>query len=749
MYKKVTNTRMKMKFLSRLSLIVGVCVSLLSLPLKAQQKAFDPLLDPLCKILPAADVETWKSSYMWYPGQLSAHKQRIQKEKSASRCVYVGYPGNFTKDANRTFFRKEIKLSKETELRWETAGTVLFSIDGKEQVPELRKYSLTPGKHLLLFDVRTEGKLPALIVQGEGIEEREGWQTSLDNQSWNLPETDARYNKPSLHPDEEQEIPVTISPDKYILLRNTENKNGQLILGENACVLVDFRHLEVGNVTLRISGNSTISFNMGESPEEALNEDSVRMEQRVIPAFVSTEQMQEITLPERALRYLRISCDRPCSIESVRMVAKIWPVEFRMQFECDNESLNNLWNAGVATLHTSMHNFYLDGIKRDYLPWAMDAIASSLGGNYVFGDQQVARNGIALSLMPANPQISDWGIVDYPLHALIGLKQDYLRYGDLSTSLMFKNRILQQLALYESVQDANGFISATPPTSGFIPGWARKSGPGDYGTPAYGQMLLYQNFVIGAYFARLWKDNKLAKHYEQKAKQLGNNIITHFGDNEKKAFINGYLENGEKDNRISHHAQYWGVLTGLYPEEYYNDLFDKIIPSIPFYKDYISYEKGYECLAYVKANRIKEMFALLNDVWGDWLRQGNTRFPENFSFRAPLKEQLMFYDRTYGLSLCHGANGVPPIVAVLHGIYGFSQSDKHLSEYNLRPDLLELNWVKGRIPVKEGYIHIELTKQGTCSIEIPENCVVRLWPGNQAKPLVWKKGGKYTFSLSR
>ena len=103
-----------------------------------------------------------------------------------------------------------------------------------------------------------------------------------------------------------------------------------------------------------------------------------------------------------------------------------------------------------------------------------------------------------------------------------------------------------------------------------------------------------------------------------------NSIINYFWDNEKKAFINGYRINGEKDYRISHHAQYWGILTGLYPEENYNYLFDKIIPAIPFYKEEISYEKGYEFLAYIKAGRKKEIFTMLDEVWGDWLRQGNT-----------------------------------------------------------------------------------------------------------------------------
>lgn len=739
--------------MNRLLLYLGVW-SCTFLPLIAQNTVFDPLLDASCKILPVEEATSWNSSYMWYPGQLSAHLQRIQKEKSAERCVNVGYPGNFTKDAYRTFFRKELTLSEETEICWNATGNVTFSINGKKQNTTGKgqtvgtgTFKLMPGKHLLLFDVTTDKQLPALIVKGENAENIEKWQVSLDDQHWNLPETDARYNKQGKSPDDEQELTVSIPAKQFIIVRNATHKNGILEIGKNGCLLVDFHHLEVGSVILQASGSGRISFSVGESPEEALNENVGSLEQKAVKTYVLTDKIQEIRLPERALRYLKISCDHPSTVASIRCDAKVWPVEFRMQFESDNEALNNLWRAGIATLHTSMHNFYLDGVKRDYLPWSMDAIISALGGDYVFGDRQVARNGISIALMPFNPKISDWGIVDYPLHALIGLKQDYLHYGDLSTSLMFKDRILQQLALYESIQDENGFLAAAPPTTGFIPGWSRKMGPDDFGIAAYGQMMLYQNFKIATYFARLWKEHSLARHYERKAGQLGKNIITYFWDNERKAFINGYRTDGSKDDRISHHAQYWGVLTGLYPEENYPYLFDKVIPSIPFYKENISYEKGYECLAYIKAGRIKEMFALLDDVWGDWLRQGNTRFPENFSLNSPLEKQLTFYERPFGLSLCHGANGVPPIIAILHGIYGFSQSDQQISEYTLRPDLLELNWAKGRISVKEGYINLNLTKQGNCSIEIPDNCIVRLYPGKQSKAIVWKKGGTYSFTI--
>lgn len=104
-------------------------------------------------------------------------------------------------------------------------------------------------------------------------------------------------------------------------------------------MLVDFRHLEVGNVVIQASGSGMLSFNGGESPEEALNENIKSFEQKAIPRYKLQHTVQEIKLPEYALRYLKISCDKSCIITSIRHDAKIWPVEFQMQFTSDNVSL--------------------------------------------------------------------------------------------------------------------------------------------------------------------------------------------------------------------------------------------------------------------------------------------------------------------------------------------------------------------------------------------------------------------------
>ena len=151
-------------------------------------------------------------------------------------------------------------------------------------------------------------------------------------------------------------------------------------------------------------------------------------------------------------------------------------------------------------------------------------------------------------------------------------------------------------------------------------------------------------------------------------------------------------------------------------------------------------------MAYVKAGRTRDIFPFLNAVWGEWLDQGYTRFPENFSPYASVKEQLVFYNRPFGLSLCHGGNGVPPVIAVLNGLLGFSQSDRDISEYSLAPQLMDLDWVKARIPVKEGFIKLNIQRTGTSTIDIPAGCVVHLYnKGTASQKKVLRKAGHYEF----
>ena len=730
--------------------LLGIFITA-SLCCYAQTKEFDPSLDPNVTIVSRQSQEEWNSRYMWYPGQLAAFYQQQCARISKERCVNVGYPGKFFAKNNHAWFRKEVRLKKESSLCWEGPSDIVLYINGVKQSVSGKQAILPAGRSSLLFEVTTDDSLPCIILKGAGLENPDEWQVSMDKEHWTIPESAVMYNKPGVLPDAPQDMTARIKPSQILPMRNAEmqGKDG-ISIGKNGYVLIDFFHLEIGTLTFQAKGKGTITVRVGETPEEALERDDKKLEQYPLAPITLSEEDSTITLPERALRYVSLECDKGAEITSLRFDALLWPVEHQMQFETDDDYVNNLFKMSSATLHTSMHRFYLDGVKRDFLPWSMDALVSTLAGDYLFGDQQVSKNGISIALMPLDPQKSDIGIPDYPLHALFGLKQNYLRFGDLTTSLQYKDRIIQLLDFYASIVDENGFVHGNygDRQFGYTPGWSTYNGPARKGVAAYAQIMLYYNYVTGAYFADLWKESALADRYRKLARNLKKKIFEHFWDDDRKVFINGTMnDNVTVDKRISHHAQYWGILADIFPEEHYDNLFENVLPNLPNYYEVVSYEKGYEFLAYAKAGRIKELWDHIYGVFGDWMDQGHTRFPENFMMNASRARQLIFYNRPYGLSLCHGANGVPVVVGALNGLIGFSQSSMKTNEYTIKPELLHLKWIHSRIPVKEGYIVLKLNAEGESTIDIPAGCTVRIIKKTGKKPLVLRKQGGYSFRL--
>ena len=730
--------------------LLGIFITA-SLCCYAQTKEFDPSLDPNVTIVSRQSQEEWNSRYMWYPGQLAAFYQQQCARISKERCVNVGYPGKFFAKNNHAWFRKEVRLKKESSLCWEGPSDIILYINGVKQSVSGKQVILPVGRSSLLFEVTTDDSLPCIILKGAGLENPDEWQVSMDKEHWTIPESAVMYNKPGVLPDAPQDMTARIKPSQILPMRNAEmqGKDG-ISIGKNGYVLIDFFHLEIGTLTFQAKGKGTITVRVGETPEEALERDDKKLEQYPLAPITLSEEDSTITLPERALRYVSLECDKGAEITSLRFDASLWPVEHQMQFETDDDYVNNLFKMSSATLHTSMHRFYLDGVKRDFLPWSMDALVSTLAGDYLFGDQQVSKNGISIALMPLDPQKSDIGIPDYPLHALFGLKQNYLRFGDLTTSLQYKDRIIQLLDFYASIVDENGFVHGNygDRQFGYTPGWSTYNGPVRKGVAAYAQIMLYYNYVTGAYFADLWKESALADRYRKLARNLKKKIFEHFWDDDRKVFINGTMnDNVTVDKRISHHAQYWGILADIFPEEHYDNLFENVLPNLPNYYEVVSYEKGYEFLAYAKAGRIKELWDHIYGVFGDWMDQGHTRFPENFMMNASRARQLVFYNRPYGLSLCHGANGVPVVVGALNGLIGFSQSSMKTNEYTIKPELLHLKWIHSRIPVKEGYIVLKLNAEGESTIDIPAGCTVRIIKKIGKKPLVLREQGGYSFRL--
>lgn len=179
-----------------------------------------------------AAAETW----IWYPGQLSAHMQQVQRVKSAERCVNVGYPGKFEQASGLAYFRDKAGFVEK------------ISCDG----------------------------LPAKWVVNP-----DDWQVSLDSLHWNIPEFDSRLVARDIRPDAEREIIRTISVDGGVATPGNP-------------YIADFGELEVGCVRLRARGAGKAEFVVGECREEALCRDTAVFEQRPLPEVELSGEWQEI-----------------------------------------------------------------------------------------------------------------------------------------------------------------------------------------------------------------------------------------------------------------------------------------------------------------------------------------------------------------------------------------------------------------------------------------------------------------------
>ena len=82
------------------------------------------------------------------------------------------------------------------------------------------------------------------------------------------------------------------------------------------------------------------------------------------------------------------------------------------------------------TLRLNMHDFLLDGMKRDRLPWTGDMAMSMLVNSYTFSDKELARRSL-VALGRAGIEHTDInGIVDYSLWWIIAQDLYQLYYGD-------------------------------------------------------------------------------------------------------------------------------------------------------------------------------------------------------------------------------------------------------------------------------------------------------------------------------
>jgi alpha-L-rhamnosidase len=687
-------------------------------------------------------VKQWNAQWIWYPGQLAAYRHSRRIRLAMERCSNVGYPANFRQPITQAYFRKTGTAERDVTLRWSgPVGRIRTLIGGRTGDITARQGVLRSGQSGIEVQIDFAQSLPCFLLEGAEFSTGATWEASLDGKHWVPPETGAGGD-PQRLPDADREI--TVSLPVYRAVEPKGAAQTTYSVGSGSDVLLDFRETELGALRFEVRGQGELTIQVGESLAEVRDPDVRNFEQYPLQSVSLTEQSKTIVLPQRALRFVRFATSGQAELRNVRFDASLWPAEEKGRFESSDQDLNAIWTAAVATLRSNMHDFYLDGIRRDGLLWH-DGPLTLDAYERVFFDVDLSRQTLIGETLPEHPSIRDVGIIDSPMYDVIGFEREFLVRGDAGFSQMFRDRIEDILRFYAALQNELGFVNAAKVQPyGFFPDWSatEQTGPDGHGTPAYGQILLAATFASAARLAAAWKDEAASARYEAAATRLRNSIRETFWRTQDGLYSNGLDRNGKLDLRTTSFAQAFAVAYDVAKPDEYDTKF-RFLNDESKRPAHYSLSQVVELTAYAKAGRAAQAMKRLKSAWLPMIQSDYHRFFEDVEPAKDANAQLGMYGRKYATSLCHAWAGAAPVMALSRGVLGIEPVEPGYIVCAITPQRCGLDWVRGAVPTNRGPIEIEW--RGTKSeVSLPSDVTARLADGRSLRG-----PGRFSITISQ
>ena len=348
--------------------------------------------------------------------------------------------------------------------------------------------------------------------------------------------------------------------------------------------------------------------------------------------------------------------------------------------------------------------FFMDGIKRDRWTWSGDAIQSYLMNYYLRFDSQCVKRTIR-QLRGKDPVTAHVNtIMDYTFYWFKSILDYYQYTADIDFVREMWPRMVTLMDYVEGRLNADGMAEGQADDWIFVD-WV------DFpmhkrGTLCFEQILLMKAMETMATCAKLLGINK--SEYRVKSEELRNKIKQTFWSYDLKAYYHA-IEDGQMNRQITKFPNMFAILYGLAYEEERREIMQSVMlnPDIPAITT--PYMRFYEletlCMDGLHTQVLQEM----RDYWGGMLREGATSFWEKYVPSESGTQHLAMYGRPYGKSLCH-AWGASPVYLLGKYYLGVRPTKPGYKEFEIRPSLGDLEWMKGDVPTPHGMIHIEMDR---------------------------------------
>ena len=664
-------------------------------------------------------AKSQKPTWIWYPGDFEIWLGNIFNNRRTERGAM--FPPFWKQDSHYVTveFSKAFALDHGETITIAVEGQFNFAIDGKLQFPA-KEYTIPAGKHKLNVKVWNQATPPALFIDGDTIHTDSSWLATYEDKLW-IDENGVAHGSGIYVPVASWHFDAIDTPPSQFHLERKEQRPVSATIpdGFPAGVLYDFGRETFGY--LKVNGlKGTVRVYYGESREEALDRDHCETLD-VLSCFASDGLSCRVddgfsVANSKAFRFVYIEKENDASYTDVLMDYEYAPFDTQRSgsFRCSDDEINRIWDVAAYTMDLTTREFFMDGIKRDRWTWSGDAIQSYLMNYYLRFDAECVKRTIR-QLRGKDPVTAHVNtIMDYTFYWFKSIHDYYEYTGDVAFVREMWPRMVTLMGYVESRLNGQGMAEGQPDDWIFVD-WV------DFpmhkrGTLCFEQILLMKAMETMAICAELvvaadpaaTTPDASASGYRVKAEALRNKIKQTFWSDELKAYYHA-IEDGTLNRQITKFPNMFAILYGLADEEERRDIMQGVMLNRDIPAITTPYMRFYELETLLIDGHHGQVLKEIRDYWGGMLREGATSFWEKYNPEESGAEHLAMYGRPYGKSLCH-AWGASPVYLLGKYYLGVRPTKPGYEEFEVRPNLSNLEWITGDVPTPNGIIHVEMNR---------------------------------------
>ena len=655
-------------------------------------------------------AKSQKPTWIWYPGDFEIWLGNIFNNRRTERGAM--FPPFWKQDSHYVTveFSKAFALDHGETITIAVEGQFNFAIDGKLQFPA-KEYTIPAGKHKLNVKVWNQATPPALFIDGDTIHTDSSWLATYEDKLW-IDENGVAHGSGIYVPVASWHFDAIDTPPSQFHLERKEQRPVSATIpdGFPAGVLYDFGRETFGY--LKVNGlKGTVRVYYGESREEALDRDHCETLD-VLSCSASDGLSCRVddgfsVANSKAFRFVYIEKENDASYTDVLMDYEYAPFDTQRSgsFRCSDDEINRIWDVAAYTMDLTTREFFMDGIKRDRWTWSGDAIQSYLMNYYLRFDTECVKRTIR-QLRGKDPVTAHVNtIMDYTFYWFKSIHDYYEYTGDVTFVREMWPRMVTLMDYVEGRLNGQGMGEGQPDDWIFVD-WVDVP-MHKRGTLAFEQILLMKAMETMALCAELVGAAQ-ALCYRVKAEALRKKIKETFWSDELKAFFHA-IEEGTLNRQITKFPNMFAILYGLADEEERRDIMQSVMLNRDIPAITTPYMRFYELETLLIDGHHGQVLKEIRDYWGGMLREGATSFWEKYNPEESGAEHLAMYGRPYGKSLCH-AWGASPVYLLGKYYLGVRPTKPGYEEFEVRPNLGNLEWITGDVPTPNGIIHVEMNR---------------------------------------